>query len=501
MGVGVCYHSRAEKQPIKSVTMTARFDDDVILDVGATPPGRDLPLPKVRQIQRNIALQLLQVGEQVVLVSGMAGIGKTALLQSLAWHSNGLRMRRVAASAGLDAGVLLAILEEVRAESPQRLRVADSQEVQTALLIDDAARLQDETLAALLAAWKQARQEGDGFGLLLSAEPGFKQRLEALGDLSPDQLYELKLQPFTADQTLEYLDLRLSGAEILLAERKLRAIHERSRGVPARIERELELLLSGGGRRWSLPQLKLPRLGLPAGGRRAALVVSVILTVLAIVLVAALQYAERQATRSPAAIVQRGETTTRLELPPPQRPAPVAPAADQAAAPVPQEQAVPQEPQPWNDEPEVVAAAAEGLATEPEVQGPQPEAPAASASEPPASVVAAAPAPPPASAGSAETPLRGNAWLRRQNPDRFTIQLIGASDRAALSRYIREHGLVDRAALLTVELNRRDWHVVVLGDYPSRAAGRAALQRLPAELREAGAWVRSFGELQQIARD
>src|SRR5690606_9066162 len=107
MGVGVCYHSRAEKQPIKSVTMTARFDDDVILDVGATPPGRDLPLPKVRQIQRNIALQLLQVGEQVVLVSGMAGIGKTALLQSLAWHSNGLRMRRVAASAGLDAGVLL----------------------------------------------------------------------------------------------------------------------------------------------------------------------------------------------------------------------------------------------------------------------------------------------------------------------------------------------------------------------------------------------------------
>jgi DamX protein len=105
----------------------------------------------------------------------------------------------------------------------------------------------------------------------------------------------------------------------------------------------------------------------------------------------------------------------------------------------------------------------------------------------------------PEASAPAKAAFRSNDWLHSRKPARFTIQLIAATDREALAEFIQQHGLNDQAALLTVKREGRDWYVVVLGDYPSRAAGRAALQNIPTALRRDGAWIRSFSELQQLA--
>jgi septal ring-binding cell division protein DamX len=148
-------------------------------------------------------------------------------------------------------------------------------------------------------------------------------------------------------------------------------------------------------------------------------------------------------------------------------------------------------------EPETPPVAA--LAAEPPAEPPPTEAPAAVLEPQPA------PAPArqqkPAAATPAVASKFDNAWLRSRQASRFTIQLIAAQDAEALAGFIHQQGLAGRAKLLKVRRNGDDWYVVVLGDYPDRAAGREALQKIPPTLRRDGAWIRSFGELQQLIRD
>lgn len=469
-------------------------------------PALDGPLPKVRQIQRNIALQLLQISDQVLLICGVPGIGKSVFLYSLAQQPpETLLVHRATANEAMDATSLLAgfgASSQGSAEPLEALYAAARLGARPALLIDDAALLPDGTLAELLTLWQQAQAEGVPFSLVLAAGSDFEQRLDQLGVLQPNQLYAMELQPLSADQTLEYLSLRLAGGESLLEESKLRAIHVRSRGVPARIEQELDKLLGGSGGKG-----RSKRLQLPGGGRRISLIVIVAVSALALALLVALRYAERQATRPPALIAQQADTRPVARAPrsvpqPPERtdaaatarvppeanlpvqpvvPAPVA----EEAAPVPDSTATQEEPPRAAEEAEPVERV-EPVPVEPEEAAANVAPPAPRETQP---------------AAVAATPLRGNAWLRSRNPARFTIQLIAASDPAALEGFVRQHQLEAQAALLTVQRNQRDWHVVVLGDYPNRAAGRAALQRLPQNLREDGAWIRSFGELQQLAGD
>lgn len=66
---------------------------------------------------------------------------------------------------------------------------------------------------------------------------------------------------------------------------------------------------------------------------------------------------------------------------------------------------------------------------------------------------------------------------------RYSIQLISFRQRASLSRFAQERGLTGDAMRLASTPASADWHAVLLGRYPSRAAAEAALRALPAGLR------------------
>lgn len=97
--------------------------------------------------------------------------------------------------------------------------------------------------------------------------------------------------------------------------------------------------------------------------------------------------------------------------------------------------------------------------------------------------------------------LRDPEWLRTREPGHFTIQISAGRDLPALRRYAA--GLsVDDADIGWFRTRRggEDWYSLVLGDYPDRQSARAAESALPADIRQHGPWIRSFGSVQDSMR-
>ena len=86
-------------------------------------------------------------------------------------------------------------------------------------------------------------------------------------------------------------------------------------------------------------------------------------------------------------------------------------------------------------------------------------------------------------------------WLKRQKPEHYVIQLFGSRDRAATSRFIREHGLAEKAAVIEVKLKRAPWFVVVTGLYTTRIAANSAIHAMPAPLTRQKPWPRAVSTL------
>jgi len=97
-------------------------------------------------------------------------------------------------------------------------------------------------------------------------------------------------------------------------------------------------------------------------------------------------------------------------------------------------------------------------------------------------------------ANSSET--AHEAWLWSQDPRNFTLQLLGARSADSIREFLHKHAkLDDTAVYFHTRHDARDWYAVVYGVYPGREQAQAAIARLPAELRDASPWIRSFASI------
>lgn len=88
-----------------------------------------------------------------------------------------------------------------------------------------------------------------------------------------------------------------------------------------------------------------------------------------------------------------------------------------------------------------------------------------------------------------------SAWVKRQKPQSFVVQLFGSRDRAATSRFIREHGLGEKATVVEVKLKGAPWYVVITGLYTTRSAAQSAIRAMPAPLVKQKPWPRAVATL------
>jgi DamX protein len=97
-----------------------------------------------------------------------------------------------------------------------------------------------------------------------------------------------------------------------------------------------------------------------------------------------------------------------------------------------------------------------------------------------------------------ENHIKGEDWLRYQNPGAYTIQVLGAHDQETLKKFLSQQPLEDVAMFKTL-YHDKDWYVLVHGIYSSRSAALAALEKLPVSLRQSTQpWARTLASIQKL---
>jgi succinoglycan biosynthesis transport protein ExoP len=96
-----------------------------------------------------------------------------------------------------------------------------------------------------------------------------------------------------------------------------------------------------------------------------------------------------------------------------------------------------------------------------------------------------------------ENTIKGESWILKQNPDLYTIQLLGSVDRQSLLRFARTHGIENKVACYHKFHKGIDWYSLIYGLYPKCAVAREELKNLPDELLKSSPWILSVADIQK----
>ncbi|USH04036.1 AAA family ATPase [Grimontia kaedaensis] len=135
--------------------------------------------------------------------------------------------------------------------------------------------------------------------------------------------------------------------------------------------------------------------------------------------------------------------------------------------------------------PELVPPAETTVRVEPT----QPEATAEVVTE---ETEAVAPLSPPTS--NADVPL-ANQLLLTVPESRYALQLAALQSKQAVTEFLQEYAITDRALVYETRRNGEPWFMVLLGDYPSVAEARRAELQLPANIQALTPWAKSFAQI------
>lgn len=91
-------------------------------------------------------------------------------------------------------------------------------------------------------------------------------------------------------------------------------------------------------------------------------------------------------------------------------------------------------------------------------------------------------------------------WIKNQNSDSWTMQLLGAREPETLLKFAQRHQLGKTSAWYKTWLKSKPYYVLIHGNYSSRDSARAAITKLPPQLRSIKPWVKSIKSVQQTIK-
>jgi len=94
--------------------------------------------------------------------------------------------------------------------------------------------------------------------------------------------------------------------------------------------------------------------------------------------------------------------------------------------------------------------------------------------------------------------LRRESWVKQQDADHYTLQLISLTDEQGVRDYLLNHDLEDRGGYIAVTVDGVKRYNAFYGQYASYDAAKADIETLPAKIRQGQPWVRNFGILHKI---
>lgn len=209
----------------------------------------------------NMLLHLTQYSEELLLVTGVPGVGKTALLEKyLSRADDHWQICRIEGATGATAdNLFLRIAEcfhlDLGKLAPDRILEAFSshlsqlhQQMTPVLVIDDAHLLSGDALEIALRLATLEGEHGRLIRVTLFAEPALALRLGESRFQSIPAPHRLDLKPFDEEQTGTYLNHRLRAAgysgSTPFTPRHVKRIFKASQGFPARINLEAHQVLT-----------------------------------------------------------------------------------------------------------------------------------------------------------------------------------------------------------------------------------------------------------------
>lgn len=483
---------------------------------------------------------LARYSQLLLVVTGPQGSGKTLLRQALVASTNKQSVQSVVVSArgaGDAAGVLRQVAQaldiaqaEVGAILDQMVQLAlTGQEVY--LLVDDAEQLDESALEALMALAAGA-PEGRPH-VFLFGESSLIAQLEAL-QLEEERFHVIELQPYTEEETREYLDQRLEGAgrgiELFTAD-QISDIHESSEGWPGNINQVardamIEAMIA------SRSAVKRPSMGFNMPKKHVLAISAVVVVAVAAAWLmpgrskapttgapaneqAQLPLGQGQPQAGGAPAVEFAGNTQPMPLPLVGNSQPVMrkPLAEAAGGITEGDDGVPVEGSSATPPTVTTTAPPEGVPA-----GPAPT-PAAKPTPAPTQVATAKPAPAPAPAPAAkpapapakpaavaaakpvEKPAApaakaaGGTWYAGQAPGNYVVQILGTSSEATAQNFVKEQGGEYR--YFKKVLNGKPLYVITYGNFANRDAAVTAIKALPAKVQAGKPWPRTVASVQQ----
>lgn len=481
---------------------------------------------------------LARYSQLLLVVTGPQGSGKTLLRQALVASTNKQSVQSVVVSArgaGDSAGILRQVAQaldvaqaEIGAILAQVVQLAlTGQEVY--LLVDDAEQLDESALEALMALAAGA-PEGRPH-VFLFGESSLIAQLEQLS-LEEERFHVIELQPYTEDETREYLDQRLEGAgrgiELFTAE-QISDIHESSDGWPGNINQVardamIEAMIA------SRSAVKRPSMGFNMPKKHVLAISAVVVVAVAAAWLmpgrnkapttgapaneqAQLPLGQGAQTNGGAPAVEFAGNTQPMPLPLVGNSQPVMrkPLAEAAGGITEGDDGVPVEGSSATPPTVTTTAPPAGVPAGPTptpVTKPTP-APTQVATAKPAPVPAAKPAPAPvAKAAPAAKPVEkpaekpatvakaaGGTWYAGQAPGNYVVQILGTSSEATAQNFIKEQGGEYR--YFKKVLNGKPLYVITYGNFANRDAAVTAIKALPAKVQAGKPWPRTVASVQQ----
>ena len=489
-------------------------------------------------------LHLCQFGNNLVVLTGNTGVGKTAFLQQT--H---LELQETATACLISAGVLMSA-EDVFSQIARQLdfplntdelgagelisllrqTIAEEEMNRVVFIIDDAHHLDDQTLFALVSLLQGQRQ--NHLHLLMSGDQTLPDRFDQF-ELVDILVYDLTLEPFTKNDIPDYIAFRLDAAgyesEDLLDKATLNQLWQDSQGYPSALNQAAQSLLFD---QEMTPDLELEEknsLGLPLFHMAG-------LVILLAALILALFYlgddsetvdSENINTTNSTIDDPITESTTETIEPVPSTEAtptvspvlsldtPEPSTTDSAATqPTTQNQENPSS-QVSNtaENTDAISSEKNASATETSISEPQKTEVTPDTSNnnevitqsPTTTETESTPDKPSTTkTGPQSTTSQTNSSAQQTVlnwPDNhFALQVIGASNREALVDFIAKQPNQNQLKLVTVTRNSQPWHIVVIGSYPNNEAARQAILRLPQSQINSSPWPRKVNELKQQIR-
>jgi DamX protein len=485
---------------------------------------------------------LARYSQLLLVVTGPQGSGKTLLRQALVASTNKQSVQSVVVSArgaGDAAGVLRQVAQalnvaqaEIGAILAQVVQLAlTGQEVY--LLVDDAEQLDESALEALLALAAGA-PEGRPH-VFLFGESSLIAQLDALS-LEEERFHVIELQPYTEEETREYLDQRLEGAgrgiELFTAD-QISDIHESSDGWPGTINQVardamIEAMIA------SRSAVKRPSMGFNMPKKHVLAISAVVVVAVAAAWLMPgrskapttgapaneqAQLPLGQGTPQPnsggAPAVEFAGNSQPMPLPLVGNSQPVmrGPLAEAAGGITEGDDGVPVEGS--SAKPPTVTTTAPPAGVQP---GPAPTpaakpvpaptqvatakpVPVAPAVKPapvpakPAVAAAAKPAEKPAEKPATVAKAAGGTWYSAQAPGNYVVQILGTSSEAAAQSFVKEQGGEYR--YFKKVLNGKPLYVITYGSFANRDAAVTAIKALPAKVQAGKPWPRTVASVQQ----